>query len=319
MTITPTLVRALLTAQFPQWSGLPLELLEPAGSDHVIYRLGDTLSVRLPRSDWADGEAAKEHTWLPLLAPHLPLTVPEPLALGTPTPDYPWHWSVTRWLPGTPARADDLNSTPDLTTSQLASFLRSLQAIPNADLLRPGPHPELTRAPLAARDGATRAAIRAVDGVFDTATLTEIWENALAAPPWDRQPVWCHGDFHSGNLLTTDGRISAVIDFGGLGLGDPACDLVIAYTLLSATTRPLFRSALGVDDATWTRGTGWALAAGVAAYARVAATEPRVARQSARQLAEIVAEHTGITRRSPPGTTFTGSAEGVVPPTSTEQ
>ncbi|MFJ4630533.1 aminoglycoside phosphotransferase family protein [Streptomyces sp. NPDC088847] len=319
MTITPTLVRALLTAQFPQWSGLPLELLEPAGSDHVIHRLGDTMSVRLPRSAWADGEAAKEHTWLPLLAPHLPLTVPEPLALGTPAPDYPWHWSVTRWLPGTPATTDTFTSTPDRTTRQLASFLRSLQAAPAANSLRPGPHPELTRAPLAARDGATRAAIKALDGVFDTATLTEIWESALAAPPWDRQPVWCHGDFHTGNLLTTDGRISAVIDFGGLGMGDPACDLVIAYTLLSATTRPLFRTALGVDAATWTRGTGWALATGVAAYTRVAATEPRVARQSARQLTEIIAEHTGITPRCSPGTTFTGSAEGVVPPASTEQ
>ncbi|MFJ8141822.1 aminoglycoside phosphotransferase family protein [Streptomyces sp. NPDC096013] len=321
MIITPALVRDLLTAQFPQWSGLPLTLLEPAGSDHVIHRLGDTMTVRLPRSEWADGEAAKEHIWLPLLSPHLPLTVPDPLALGTPTPDYPWHWSVTRWLDGTPATTDDLDSTPDLMVRQLAAFLRSLWAIPAADSLRPGPHPELVRAPLAARDRATRAAIKAVDGVFDTAALTEIWEKALAAPAWDRPPVWCHGDFHAGNLLTAGGRISAVIDFGGLGMGDPACDLVIAYTLLSATTRSLFRASLGVDEATWTRGTGWALAAGVAAYARVAATEPRVARQSARQLSEVIAEHTGASAVTVPcpGTTFTRSAEAVVPPASTEQ
>ncbi|MEV8538197.1 aminoglycoside phosphotransferase family protein [Streptomyces sp. NPDC051572] len=286
----PALVRALLAAQFPQWSQLPLKRVEPAGSDHVIYRLGDTMSVRLPRSDWADGEAAKEHTWLPLLAHRLPLAVPETLALGAPGGGYAWHWSVTRWLDGTTATVDGL-ADPDLAAAQLADFLRALQHIPAADALTPGPHPEFARPSLATRDQSTRAAIEAVDGVFDTATLTEVWDNALNAPAWDREPVWCHGDFHTGNLLTVDGRISAVIDFGGLGMGDPACDLVIAYTLLSAATRPLFRTALGLDDATWTRGMGWALTTALNAYTSHAATEPRVARQTTRQLTEVLTEH----------------------------
>ncbi|MEV0471232.1 aminoglycoside phosphotransferase family protein [Streptomyces prunicolor] len=290
MTVDPTLVRSLLAEQFPDWTQLPLSRLEPAGSDHVIYRLGETMSVRLPRSDWADGEAAKEHTWLPLLAPQLPLAVPEPLALGAPGRGYAWHWSVTRWLDGTTASVDGL-ADPDLAAGQLAAFLRALQAIPAAGTLLPGPHPELDRAPLADRDHSTRAAIEAVDGVFDTAALTEVWDNALDAPAWDREPVWCHGDFHTGNLLTVDGRISAVIDFGGLGMGDPACDLVVAYTLLSATTRPLFRAALDVDDATWTRGMGWGLTTGLNAYTSHAATEPRVARQTTRQLTEVLTEH----------------------------
>jgi aminoglycoside phosphotransferase (APT) family kinase protein len=290
MTVDPTLVRSLLAEQFPDWTKLPLSRLEPAGSDHVIYRLGETMSVRLPRSDWADGEAAKEHTWLPLLAPQLPLAVPEPLALGAPGRGYAWHWSVTRWLDGTTASVDGL-ADPDLAAGQLADFLRALQAIPAAGTLLPGPHPELDRAPLADRDQSTRAAIEAVAGVFDTAALTEVWDNALDAPAWDREPVWCHGDFHTGNLLTVDGRISAVIDFGGLGMGDPACDLVVAYTLLSATTRPLFRAALDVDDATWTRGMGWGLTTGLNAYTSHAATEPRVARQTTRQLTEVLTEH----------------------------
>ncbi|MFJ5307956.1 aminoglycoside phosphotransferase family protein [Streptomyces sp. NPDC088350] len=296
--LDPTLVRRLLAAQFPQWAALPLTLLEPAGSDHVIYRLGETMTVRLPRSDWADGEAAKEHTWLRHLAPRLPLAVPEPLGLGTPGPGYPWHWSVTRWLDGTTPTADDL-ADPDATAHQLAYFLRQLQSLPAAATLLPGAHPELNRAPLADRDHATRAAIEAVEGVFDTAAMTEVWDNALRAPAWDREPVWCHGDFHTGNLLTVDGRLSAVIDFGGLGMGDPACDLVIAYTLLSATTRPLFRTALGPDDATWTRGMGWALATGLNAYTSHAATEPRVARQTTRQLTEVLTEHTAVTSTSP--------------------
>jgi aminoglycoside phosphotransferase (APT) family kinase protein len=299
MTVDPTLVRSLLAEQFPDWTQLPLSRLEPAGSDHVIYRLGDTMSVRLPRSDWADGEAAKEHTWLPLLAPQLPLAVPEPLALGAPGRGYAWHWSVTRWLDGTTASVDGL-ADPDLAAGQLADFLRALQAIPAAGALLPGPHPELNRAQLADRDPSTRAAIEAVARVFDTAALTEVWDNALAAPAWDREPVWCHGDFHTGNLLTVDGRISAVIDFGGLGMGDPACDLVVAYTLLSATTRPLFRAALGVDDATWTRGMGWGLTTGLNAYTSHAATEPRVARQTIRQLTEVLTEHAA--RRPHPNT-----------------
>ncbi|WP_406121899.1 aminoglycoside phosphotransferase family protein [Streptomyces sp. NBC_00989] len=297
----PALVRALLTEQFPHWSRLPLVLVEPAGSDHVIHRLGDTMSVRLPRSDWADGEAAKAHTWLPLLAPQLPLAVPEPLALGAPGRGYAWHWSVTRWLDGTTATVEGL-ADPDLAADQLADFLRTLQRVPAAGTLRPGPHPELTRPPLATRDRDTRAAIEAVAGVFDTAALTEIWDNALDAPAWDREPVWCHGDFHTGNLLTVDGRISAVIDFGGLSMGDPACDLVVAYTLLSTTTRPRFRTALGLDDATWTRGMGWAMTTALNAYTSYAATEPRVARQTTRQLTEVLTEHAGVTptdRRAP--------------------
>lgn len=155
MTIDPALVRGLLTAQFPHWSQLPLKLLEPAGSDHVIYRLGDTMSVRLPRSDWADGEAAKEHTWLPHLAHRLPLAVPEQLALGAPGCGYAWHWSVTRWLDGTTPTVDGL-ADPDLAAGQLADFLRTLQGIPAADTLLPGPHPELTRPrwpPATARPG----------------------------------------------------------------------------------------------------------------------------------------------------------------------
>ncbi|MGX9886498.1 aminoglycoside phosphotransferase family protein [Streptomyces sp. NPDC002276] len=290
MTIDSALVGRLLAAQFPQWAELPLTLVEQPSSDHVIHRLGDTMSVRLPRSDWADGEATKQHTWLPHLAPRLPLPVPEPLGLGTPGCDYPWHWSVTRWLAGTTATVEGI-AEPDAAARQLGAFLRTLREIPPADALIPGVHPELVRAPLADRDEATRAAIDAVAGVFDAGALTEVWDNALRAPAWERQPVWFHGDFHTGNLLAVDGRVSAVIDFGGVGMGDPACDLVIAYTLLSATTRPVFRSVLGLDDATWTRGMGWALAAGLNAYTRHSAIEPRVARSAARQLTEVLTEH----------------------------
>lgn len=145
-------------------------------------------------------------------------------------------------------------------------------------------------APLAARDQATRAAIAAVAGVFDAEALTDVWNRALRAPAWNREPVWFHGDFHIGNLLTVDGRLSAVIDFGGLGMGDPACDLVIAFTLMTAETRSVFRTALAPDDATWARGMGWALTTGLNAYTAYAATNPRVARQTRRQLTEVLTD-----------------------------
>ncbi|MEV5602551.1 aminoglycoside phosphotransferase family protein [Streptomyces sp. NPDC052299] len=280
--IDTPLVRRLVDSQFPQWAGLPLERLTRAGADHVIHRLGRELSVRLPRYAGATGQARKEHTWLPRLAPHLPLAVPEPVAVGEPGSGYPWPWAVTRWLEGEPATAEDLGDSRE-TAVALAGFLTALRRF------EPGGHPltpdiDRTTDTLRGRDRATRAAITALDGVFDAGAMTKVWDAALDAPAWDRPPVWVHGDFHTGNLLTRDGRLSAVIDFGGLGLGDPACDMMIAYTLLSADSRAAFRSALGPDDATWTRGRGWALATGLNAYTFHAATDPRVAAQTTRQI-----------------------------------
>ncbi|MEW2391628.1 aminoglycoside phosphotransferase family protein [Streptomyces venezuelae] len=287
-TIDGTLARRLVDTQFPQWSALPLELLEPAGSDHVIYRLGNDLAVRLPRHDGAIGQAAKESVWLPRLAPHLPLAIPVPVAVGKPDFGYPWPWAVSRWLNGEVTTAESLADSPRAAV-QLAEFLAALQSFVPEDFPEDFPvEGPLLGEPLAERDRATRAAIAELDGVFDAAAMTELWDAALDAPAWDRPPVWFHGDFHTGNLLTVDGRLSAVIDFGGLGIGDPACDLTIAYTLMSAASRTAFRTALGVDDATWTRGRGWALATGLNAYTTYAAVSPRVAAQTSRQITEAL-------------------------------
>lgn len=281
------LVRRLVDAQFPQWAGLPLRLLAPAGSDHVIYRLGDELSVRLSRRPRSAGQAAKEAEWLPRLAPHLPLAVPVPVAVGRPGFGYPWPWAVTRWLDGEVATARALSGSSGAAL-ELAGFLTALQQLPPPDLAGGAVPRELARPPLADRDRATRAAIAEVSSVFDEAAMTALWEAALAAPGWDRPPVWFHGDFHTGNLLTVDGRLSAVIDFGGLGIGDPACDLTIAFTLLSAPGRAVLRNALGVDDATWARGRGWALATALNAYTWHAAVDPVLAAQTTRQITEAL-------------------------------
>ncbi|MFJ9344705.1 aminoglycoside phosphotransferase family protein [Streptomyces sp. NPDC101733] len=282
--IDAALVGRLIRAQFPQWSDLPLRLLEPAGSDHVIHRLGEELSVRLPRGAAVAGQAAKEAEWLPRLAPYLPLAVPAPVAVGAPAFGYPWPWAVCRWLDGEVATVEALADSSRAAV-ELAGFLRALWAFTPSEPPVGDVGEDLTAArPLADRDRATRAAIAEVDGVFDAAALTALWDEALGAPGWDRPPVWFHGDFHTGNLLTVDGRLSAVIDFGGLGIGDPARDLTIAHTLMSAESRAAFRSALDVDDATWVRGRGWALATGLNAYTAYAATHPRTAAQTTRQI-----------------------------------
>lgn len=304
--VDEALARRLLAAQFPRWAHLPLRRLHPGGSDHVIFRLGDAMSVRLPRGDWAAGQAEKELLWLPRLAPHLPLAVPAPLEVGEPAFGYPWHWSVSRWLDGETATPGGL-ADPEEAAADTAAFLRALQGLPLPAVVSPSPSPSPSTSPsdapygllspavpLRDRDRATRAAIAAVgaDGTFDARALTAVWEAAVEAGDRPGPPVWFHGDMHNGNLLTRSGHLSAVLDFGGLGVGDPACDLVIAWTLLDAGPRAAFRAALGADDAAWARGRGWALTTGLNAHTTYAATNPLVARNTTRQITEALADAT---------------------------
>lgn len=287
--VDASLVRQLLDTQCPQWAQLPLKLFEPAGSDHVIYRLGDELSVRLPRRPGHNVGLCKESVWLPQLAPHLPLDIPVHLFVGEPDFGFPFLWSVARRLPGTVATSVEGLGDSTEAAHDVAGFLAALQQFKAIDL-PPGDITEdlLTERPIGDRDLATRMAVAQVSHVFPTAAMTDLWDAALSAPDWDSPPVWFHGDFHAGNLLTTDGRISAVIDFGALGIGDPACDVAGVFGLLSARTRDPFRRALDVDDATWARARGLALAYGLNAYTAYAATNPRIAAQTTRQIMDAL-------------------------------
>ncbi|MGK5683040.1 aminoglycoside phosphotransferase family protein [Actinoplanes sp. URMC 104] len=280
------LVRRLVDSQFPQWAGLALTRVSPGGSDHVIYRLGAELSVRLPRHEGAIRQAAKELRLLPRLAPCLPLAIPEPVAVGEPDLEYPWPWGVSRWLDGSVARYEELGDSVE-TALRLADFLTALQSADLSGAVDLSSAVEQDE-PLADRDEQVRAAIADIAGAFDARALLAIWREAVTAPGWDRPPVWYHGDFHTGNLLTTDGKVSAVIDFGGLGRGDPARDLMMAFTLLEGRARDAFREALAVDDATWARGRGRSLIGGVFAYRAYAATNPWVRAQTTRQLTAVL-------------------------------
>jgi aminoglycoside phosphotransferase (APT) family kinase protein len=284
------LVGRLLAAQFPQWADLPIEPVTSAGTDNAIYRLGDDMAVRLPRIHWATGQVDKEHQWLPRLAPFLPLAIPVPLAKGEPGEGYPWHWSVCRWLEGENATIERI-ADPRQAATDLAQFIAALQRIDATGGPSPGPYNSSRGVPLAIRDSQTRAAIATLHGIINADAVTATWEAALQAPAWRGPPVWIHGDLQSGNLLAQQGRLSAVIDFGCLGVGDPACDLIVAWNLLSAETRDVFRAALPVDDATWARGRGWALSVGLIALPYYQTTNPVLAGISRRAINEVLADH----------------------------
>jgi aminoglycoside phosphotransferase (APT) family kinase protein len=285
------LVRRLLAAQFPHWADLPLEPVASAGTDNALYRLGAELVVRLPRIHWATGQPDKEHEWLPRLAPLLPLAIPSPLATGTAAEGYPWHWSVYRWLDGETATLDRVADPREAATA-LGEFVAALQRIDSAGGPVPGEGSTSRGVPLAQRDDVTRAAIASLHGTFATDALTAAWEAALAAPPWHGPPVWLHGDLQSGNLLAVGGRLSAVIDWGCLGIGDPACDVMPAWSYLPAEARDAFRAALPVDDATWARGRGWALSVGLIALPYYETTNQVLAGIARRSIAAVLADHT---------------------------
>jgi aminoglycoside phosphotransferase (APT) family kinase protein len=281
------LVRRLLAAQFPQWADLTIERVESSGTDNAIYRLGDEMAVRMPRIFWAVGQAETEQRWLPLLAPLLPLPIPVPFATGVPGEGYPWHWSVCPWMEGENATADRLNDLCE-AANDLARFVRAMQAIDPAG----GPAPRRTNAfrgaPLAAREPWTRDAIARLEGVIETEAATAEWETALELPAWEGAPVWIHGDLASGNLLAVDGRLAAVIDFGCLAAGDPAYDLIAAWTLFEGESREAFRTAVAVDDATWARGRGLAFSMALVGLPYYMDTNPVIVASARRVIAEIL-------------------------------
>ncbi len=236
------------------------------------------------------GRLEKERRWLPRLAPSLPLAVPVPLAEGAPTEGYPFAWSVYTWLQGENATFENITDLSRLATD-LAQFVADLQRIDPSGGPEPGEHNFFRGVPLAARDESTRASIAIIDRAIDVDAVTAAWEAALHAPAWERPPVWIHGDLDSRNLLAEEGRVSAVIDWGGLGVGDPACDVMVVWKVLTAETRDIFRSALAIDDATWARSRGWALsqALNVLSY-YTAESNAVLVSESQRWLAEVLAD-----------------------------
>ena len=299
--ITPLLASRLVAAQFPHWAHLPVTSVELAGWDNVTFRLGEHMSVRLPSADAYVAQVDKEHRWLPLLAPQLPLPIPEPLARGAPGCGFPRPWSVYRWLTGEPATVERVADL-DRFAVDLADFLAALYGVDPGRGPAPGEHNFFRGGALATYDGDARQAIAALTAEIDTEAAGEVWEAALAST-WSGPSVWVHGDVTAANLLVVDGRLSAVVDFGCSGVGDPACDLAIAWTLFSGGSRKAFRKRLALDDHTWRRARGWALWKAMITLVKAVQgndDDDRAARRfgwrlrSRRVIEEVVADHAGL-------------------------
>lgn len=280
------LVRRLLAGQFPQWASLPIRLVPSYGTDHAIYRVGDRLSVRLPRIPSATEQAAKEAEWLPRLAPHLPLAVPVQLAAGLPAEGYPFSWSVYEWLHG-----EDANGTlGDLVqaAADLAAFVTALHSIDTAGA--PAHSPSGRGGPLAEQDEAVRRSIALLGDRIDGRAALRSWEESLGAPVWQGPHVWVHGDLLPGNLLGRGGRLFAIIDFGALQVGDPAADLQPAWNVFAGESRRRFLADVCADEATWLRGRGTVLYQTVMALSYYWDTNPGMVRQTSHALAEVLAD-----------------------------
>jgi aminoglycoside phosphotransferase (APT) family kinase protein len=263
VTIDRSVVLALLEEQHADLAHLPL-IDAGGGWDNRLFRLGGDLAVRVPRRAVSAALIEHEQRWLPGLSQRLPLPVPVPLRVGRPGGRFPWSWSVVPWFPGKSAL---LAPPEDLETTALAlgQFLRALHRPAPED----APHNPWRGVPLTARADTLRTHLQQVEGLVDRVAVLDLWKRVLSALPWPGPPFWIHGDLHPGNLLVSDGRLSAVIDFGDLAAGDPATDLSVVWMLLPPSARSTFRAAAraqfaSLDDATWLRARGWAIVLGLA-------------------------------------------------------
>lgn len=280
--VSPALAARLVAGQFPEWAGLELRPLAVAGSDNVMIRLGDDLVLRFPRIAAAVGALEVEARWLGWMEGVSPLAVPKVVALGRPGSDYPWPWAVLRWIAGTDALAAPVT---DLAAAEaLAGFVLALrgQAVPEGLPLR---HRDLQ-----SRDGFLRQMIARMTDEADADEVTRAWEAALALPAWEGKPVVVHADLHPLNLIAQDGALAAVIDWGGFGAGDPALDLICAWTVLEAPGRAAFRQRLAVDDATWARGWAYAFSKAVMAAPYYRETNPSLREVMLRTLRRCLAD-----------------------------
>lgn len=286
--IDDALVRRLLATQLPHLADRALTRIEAWGTDHAIFRLGDDLSVRLPKIDWAARQGELESRWLPVLAPHVPVEVPSPVAVGAPADGYPFTWYVSPWLDG---QNPPLDGSADLCglARDVAAFVLALQRVDTAGA--PGPRVGQRGGALSGADERTRMRAEELRVIADVDGLLAVWDAGLHAPPFGGTPVWCHGDLMDGNMLVRDGRLTGVIDWGGLIAGDPAVDLMAAWSLFDAESRAVYRDALGfVDDAMWLRGRAWAASAAINALPYYRDTNPDICARSWRAVREVLAD-----------------------------
>lgn len=282
------LVRRLLASQFPQWADRPVRPVRPLGWDNRSFRLGDDMVVRLPSARAYAPQVEKEHHWLPILGPQLSLPIPAPIAIGQPLHGYPWRWSIYGWLPGKTLTMRQLSSSRRLARS-LALFLGALQRVDPAGGPRPGADNFHRGGSLRVYDSETRRAVSLLAATIDAKAALRLWDSALAAPHRG-PPMWLHGDVSAANLLADGGTLVGVIDFGCAAVGDPACDLALAWSSMGPRARQAFRAALELNDGAWARARGWALWKALVVTAGLSPARPAADRQSRVALGRILSD-----------------------------
>jgi aminoglycoside phosphotransferase (APT) family kinase protein len=287
--IDASLVRRLIASQFPQWRELSIDPVPTSGWDNRTFHLGKDMSVRLPSAADYELQVEKEHQWLPQLAPGLPLPIPLPMAMGKPEYGYPWKWSIYRWLDGETAASAKIGDLVELAID-LADFLTALQRIDAMGGPPPGLHSFFRGGSLSVYDNETRRSITSLKDKIDAASATEVCEAALSTC-WKYPPVWVHGDISAGNLLVQKGKLSAIIDFGQLAIGDPACDLVISWTLFHGKSREAFQKTLPLDKGTWARARGWTLWKALVVAAGLTNPNNSESKQCWRIIEDVIADH----------------------------
>ena len=285
--IDVTLARKLISKQFPEWASLNVTQVVPGGHDNKTFRLGADKLIRLPSAERYANKVQKEQYWLPILANKLKLDVPKPLAQGTPSDDYPWDWSIYEWIDGKTVYETKHNNKL-LFAEDLANFLLSLHSIDTSNGPKGGENSFYRGCSPSYYNDQVLTALRLLNKRLNIKKATSIWQSALATD-WNKSPVWVHGDISVGNLLMKNGRLNAVIDFSGLCIGDPACDLAIAWTYLDASSRKVFKNQLNADTDLWLRGAAWALWKALIIEAGIVSSNEVELKQSNITLLELLA------------------------------
>lgn len=288
--ISTGLAARLIAEQFPHWAGLPVRPVSSAGTECVLYRLGDDLVIRLPRRPGQCLDAILTHGVLSRLAPFLPVAVPALIAEGAPTAEYPASWGVLRWLDGDTPVESHL-AEPGLLAADLAGFLNALWHVDLSTVDLADRSPAYRGGPLTDQHEFTIDSIEHLRGLIDTDAARAIWEHAARLPPWDGPDTWIHADMMPGNIVTRNGRLAAVIDFATAGLGDPSQDLIVAWMLLPESVRPAFRRAIGTDEATWLRGRARALSMALGHLDYYRDTNPVMADNARYTISEVLADY----------------------------
>lgn len=286
--INERLVKTLLKDQYPLWANLPLKKIQSSGTDNTLFRLGSEYVVRLPRIHWAADSINKEYEWVPKLAHVLQTPLSVPVFKGKSTSFYPYSWIVAKWNEGDNPDFEK-DSEYEHLAKDLAHFLNELHSI------------QLANGPTSRRgvclkeiNKETEQAIKQLAGEIDSHLTASVWRDLANIPSWSKEPVWIHGDFLPGNILIKHNRLSAVIDFSDVGIGDPACDLIIAWSLFGSRSRRVFRENLEqVDNDTWERGQGWALSIALIMLAYYKNTNPVLAALARRMIKQVLVARNG--------------------------